>query len=139
MAGDVDPRLSDRLGLADVVRLLREDIAESRRELRIDIEKSEERVTQKIGDAQVAFLAYQADHVDVHNRRAEDTNRQMAEMSKKIDAMTIVEAKRAGALAVTLLIIRTVGNHWQALAVLTALLGVLLGKVDIDISGPVVP
>jgi hypothetical protein len=137
VGGDVvDRRSTDRLGLPDVVQLLRADIAQVRADLQEDIKDSEVRVSGKIDDAQSAFLAYQADHVNVHNRRAEDTDRQMAEMSKKIDAMTIVEAKRAGAIAVTLLIIRSVGQHWQALAVLAALVGVLLGKVDIDISGP---
>lgn len=125
------------LRLADAVTLLRQDIAQVRTDLGADIRDSEARTKVEIDAARSSFLSYQADHIGVHNRRAEDTDRIHDELAKRLDAMTIVEARRAGALAVTLLVIRTIGTHWQALLALVALVGVLLGKVDIDISGPV--
>jgi len=126
-----------RLGLADVVRLLREDIGNAKRETAEDVKSSEERVTKQIEAAGHAFLAYQSDHLSVHARRSEDTERFHRDLDKKLDDMTVVEARRAGALAVVLLVIRTIGTHWQAVAALVALVGLLLGRVDISLSGPV--
>jgi hypothetical protein len=126
-----------RFGLPDVVRLLREDITASETRVMTQITGIRAELGHDIEGASDAFLAYQSDHLGVHNRRAEDTDRIHKDLASRLDAMTIVEARRAGSLAVILLLIRTVGTHWQALAAIVALVGLLLGRVDISVSGPV--
>lgn len=129
--------LNGGLRLPDVVRLLREDISASESRVMGQITGIRAELGQDIEAASGAFLAYQSDHVGVHNRRAEDTDRIHKELETRLAAMTIVEARRAGSLAVVLLLIRTIGTHWQALAAIVALVGLLLGRVDISIAGPV--
>lgn len=122
------------LRLADVVSLLREDIGNLRTDLAGDIRESEARTKVEIDAAKTSFLSYQADHVSVHNRRKEDTDRIHDELGKRLDAMTVIEARRAGALAVVLLVIRTVGTHWQALIALAVLINAMTGTVHLDVG-----
>lgn len=130
----LDP--NGRLGLSDVVRLLRDDIRQAREDIGEDLQQSEARVTKEIDEARGSFLAYQSEHLGVHNRRAEDTDKIHRELTARLDAQEIVEAQRAGRTAVLLLIIRTVGQHWQALAAVVALIGLLLGRVELNVAPP---
>ncbi len=131
----MDPNGS-RLALADVVRLLREDIGQSADRNAEDLRDMEDRMNTRFDKADAGFLSYQSGHLDLHGRRKEDTDQVHAELAKRLDAMTIVEARRAGSLAVILLIVRTLGQNWQAIAAITALVGVLLGRIDIAIQPP---
>ncbi len=124
------------LGLRDVLDLLREDIRAAGVRFNDELAATEKRITADLEDGRQAFLAYQADHLGTHNRRAADTDALHKELSAKLEAQVVVEARRAGMLAVVLLIVQTLGRNWQALAVIAGLIGLLLGRIDVNFMGP---
>lgn len=126
-----------RLGLRDVLNLLREDIRLAGERYNDELAATEKRISADLESIRQASLTYQANHLEVHNRRAADTDALHKELAAKLQSQVVVEARRAGALAVGLLIIQTIGRNWQAIAVLLGLLGLLLGRIDVNVMGPV--
>ena len=101
-----------------------------------DLREAEGRLSSEIVESRSAFLTYQSDHLGVHSRRSEDTDRVHAELAKRLEAMTLIEARRAGMLAVLLVIIRTLGQNWQLIGVLLAALALVFGQVHVSFAGP---
>lgn len=125
-----------RLGLRDVLDLLREDIRAAGERFNDELSATERRISAAQEKQATAFLAYQADHLGVHNRRAADTDALHKELQAKLETQVVVEARRAGALAVLLLIVQTLGRNWQVLALLVGLIALLLGRIDVNVMGP---
>lgn len=137
-SGPLPPVTDDvRLGLRDVLNLLREDIRLAGVRYNDELAATERRISADLESIRQASLTYQANHLEVHNRRAADTDALHKELAAKLQSQVVVEARRAGALAVGLLIIQTIGRNWQAIAVLLGLLGLLLGRIDVNVMGPV--
>lgn len=123
-----------RLGLAEVVELLRGDGAAAELRNQRLLDALEHRVMGAISDVRSDLTRYEQAHGAEHQAIRTTSEVAHQRFDSFIAGASLDAARRDGALGITRLIIDTFGRNWKAIAALAAGVAAASGHVQISIG-----
>lgn len=132
MAGDEGN--GARLGLREVLDLLRDDGAAAERRTQRLVDAMEGRVMEAISEVRGDLVRYEAVHGGEHVAQRTSSELAHQRFDAFIASSTLEAARRDGALGMTRLILDTFGRNWKAIAAAAAAILAATGGVRISIG-----